>query len=103
RDNRVLGRKEGSSMTRRRAWLAWWTLLSLASLLLTTVPASATGTRSHAADTSEAGGTQLWVQRYNGPASLDEYGNAVAVNPGGTKVFVTGSSDEGPSNAPTGS
>jgi hypothetical protein len=38
-------------------------------------------------------GTQLWVSRYNGPASLDDFASSVAAGPGGRDVFVTGFSD----------
>ncbi|HLQ62831.1 MAG TPA: hypothetical protein VK131_13300, partial [Candidatus Acidoferrales bacterium] len=38
---------------------------------------------------------QLWVSRYDGPASLGAEANSVAVSPGGGAVFVTGSSDGG--------
>ena len=41
---------------------------------------------------SAATGARLWVQRYNGPASRDDYAGSVAVSPGGTRVFVTGGS-----------
>jgi WD40 repeat protein len=40
-----------------------------------------------------ATGAQLWVKRYNGPASKADRAASVAVNPNGTKVFVTGSSE----------
>ena len=38
-------------------------------------------------------GAQLWVKRYNGPASKDDAAISVAVSPGGGRVFVTGYSD----------
>ena len=41
---------------------------------------------------SAATGTRLWAQRYNGPANGDDHASSVAVSRGGTKVFVTGSS-----------
>ena len=41
----------------------------------------------------EAGtGTQLWVARYDGPSHGNEAGGSIAVDPSGTKVFVTGTS-----------
>ncbi len=41
---------------------------------------------------SAATGRQLWVRRYNGPGNGDDDTCCVAVSPGGTRVFVTGSS-----------
>jgi hypothetical protein len=38
-------------------------------------------------------GTRIWLKRYSGPAGLDDAGIALAVNPAGTTVFVTGTSD----------
>ena len=39
-----------------------------------------------------AGGAQLWVQRFRGPGNGEDQASAVAVSPGGTRVYVTGSS-----------
>jgi outer membrane protein assembly factor BamB len=39
-----------------------------------------------------ATGSQLWVQRYNGPGNGDDGGTSVAVSPHGGTVYVTGSS-----------
>ena len=41
---------------------------------------------------SSASGIQRWVQRYNGSGMGSDVGRAVAVSPGGRRVFVTGES-----------
>jgi hypothetical protein len=38
-------------------------------------------------------GRKLWVARYNGKASQDEFANAITVAPDGKSVYVTGGSD----------
>ena len=57
-----------------------------------TSPGSGTGQDYATVAYSAATGARLWVQRYNGPASRDDYAGSVAVSPGGTRVFVTGTS-----------
>jgi hypothetical protein len=44
-------------------------------------------------------GHRLWVARYNGPATVDDFANSVVVSPGGGRVFVTGGSGGKTSNA----
>jgi DNA-binding beta-propeller fold protein YncE len=39
-----------------------------------------------------ATGKRLWVKRYDGPAGADDYGQALAVGPDGSAVYVTGAS-----------
>ncbi len=39
-----------------------------------------------------APGARLWVARYSGPGNGDDQAFSVAVSPGGTRVFVTGTS-----------
>jgi hypothetical protein len=44
-------------------------------------------------------GTQLWVELYNGPGDAYDFAYSLAVSPDGSKIFVTGASDQAPGNA----
>jgi len=57
--------------------------------------ACAVATADVANATAATGGDQLWLSSFKGPAIRDGDGK-VAVSPDGTKVFVTGSTSEGP-------
>ena len=59
-------------------------LLAVIALVTTATPASA------------APGTRLWVSRYDSPAHRADLATAVAVDPDGSRVFVTGRSQRWP-------
>src|SRR5581483_9635489 len=53
----------------------------------------------YATVTYDASGSLLWAKRYDGLASLDDRADAIAAAPDGSKVFVTGSANQGSSGA----
>jgi DNA-binding beta-propeller fold protein YncE len=59
-------------------------------------PTSGSGTDYVTIAYNAATGARLWLSRYDGPVSSDDYAYDVAVSPDGSKVFVTGSSQGGP-------
>jgi outer membrane protein assembly factor BamB len=63
-----------------------------AAVVLVVASASAAG--SNAAPTRR--GTELWTARYNGSASKNDVASGIAVGRGGHRVYVTGSSMNGP-------
>ncbi len=45
-----------------------------------------------------ASGAELWITRYEGPPTRDDFAGALVVSPDGSKVFVTGRSSPSPSD-----
>jgi DNA-binding beta-propeller fold protein YncE len=80
----------------------------------TALAVSPDGTRVYVTGTSDGGGissvdyatvaygaatgTQLWFARYDGPANSTDYASALAVDPDGASVYVTGQSEGGGSS-----
>jgi WD40 repeat protein len=67
-----------------------------AATLTALVPAEAAPAAAAIRGTRAAPGAQLWVARYSGPASRQDFAESMAVSPDGRRVFVTGQSDGGP-------
>ncbi len=59
-------------------------------------PGPGSGTNYVTIAYNAATGARLWLSRYDGPVSSNDYAYDVAVSPDGSKVFVTGSSQGGP-------
>ena len=68
----------------------------LAGLLAACSAGPAAGPVHRRDQVSPLAGVQLWASRFGGPGTGYDYAMAIAVSPGGAKVFVTGQKGRSP-------